>query len=201
MWVARAVSGPIGRRRLSRQGVEQGRDVRFYGVPIVSRKPGSSIHIGDRVVLCSDARFTDLGVRQPVVIRTLTPTARIRIGADSGFSGAVICAAMSVEIGAECLVGANVMIVDTNFHNVSPERRRHADTDWEKNSSPVTIHDNVFIGANSMVLKGVTIGANTVVGAGSMVTKSLPANVIAAGVPARVVGRLDGHGGSPDGSA
>jgi acetyltransferase-like isoleucine patch superfamily enzyme len=55
----------------------------------------------------------------------------------------------------------------------------------------VYIDDNVWLGLNSLILKGVTIGKNTVVGANSVVTKSLPANVIAAGNPARVLHVLD----------
>jgi maltose O-acetyltransferase len=55
----------------------------------------------------------------------------------------------------------------------------------------VLIGDNVWLSVNVTVLKGVTIGANTIVGAGSVVTRSLPAGVVAAGVPARVLRRID----------
>lgn len=52
---------------------------------------------------------------------------------------------------------------------------------------PITVGNNVWIGAGTIVLGGVTIGDNTIVGAGSVVTKSLPANVIAVGVPCRAL--------------
>ena len=52
---------------------------------------------------------------------------------------------------------------------------------------PITVGNNVWIGAGTIVLGGVTIGDNTVIGAGSVVTKSIPSNVIAVGVPCRVV--------------
>jgi acetyltransferase-like isoleucine patch superfamily enzyme len=131
-----------------------------------------------------------LGVRQRTLLRTLTASARIKVGNCAGLSGAVVCAANSVEIGDNCLLGANVTIVDTDFHNLEPRNRRFADPDWARISSPVRIGENVFVGANAMILKGVEIGANTVVGAASVVTRSLPANVIAAGNPARVIGNL-----------
>jgi len=70
------------------------------------------------------------------------------------------------------------------------------DTDWHWNdprtgpNAPVEIGDNVWLGINVTVTKGVTIGENTLVAAGSIVTKSLPANVVAAGIPAKVIREL-----------
>jgi len=54
----------------------------------------------------------------------------------------------------------------------------------------VRIEDNVFIGANSIILPGVSIGENAIIGAGSLVNKNVPANSIAAGNPAKVIGDL-----------
>ena len=56
---------------------------------------------------------------------------------------------------------------------------------------PIIIEDNVWLGINSSVLKGVTIGKNSVIGAGSVVTKNIPANVIAAGNPCRVIKKIE----------
>ena len=75
-----------------------------------------------------------------------------------------------------------------------------SDADWHDvqhrifapgKTGSVVLEDNVWLGEGVRVLKGVTIGENTVVGAGSVVTHSLPANVIAAGNPARVIKALD----------
>ena len=60
-------------------------------------------------------------------------------------------------------------------------------------SAPITIEDDVWIGAHSIILEGVTIGARSVIGAGSVVTKSIPADCIAAGNPCRVI-RMLSHG-------
>jgi len=100
-------------------------------------------------------------------------------------SGGAICSAQSVTIGEGTLLGANVVIADTDFHPIVPEGRRYSHADVAV--APVTIQENVFIGMNSLILKGVVIGANSVIGAGSVVTKSIPANVIAAGNPCRVL--------------
>ena len=57
----------------------------------------------------------------------------------------------------------------------------------------ITIGDNVFIGSNSTILYDVTIGNNVIIGAGSVVTKDIPDGVVAAGVPARVIGKFDDY--------
>jgi acetyltransferase-like isoleucine patch superfamily enzyme len=86
-----------------------------------------------------------------------------------------------ISIGRECLFGVDVQVIDTDGHDLHPARRRTG----QPATAPVTIEDNVFLGNGVRVTKGVTIGADTVVGAGSVVVSSLPAGVIAAGVPAR----------------
>jgi maltose O-acetyltransferase len=91
-----------------------------------------------------------------------------------------------IRVGAGGLFGAHVEIFDSDFHDLHP-RRRHGGT---PRKAPVDIGENVFMGMSVKVLKGVTIGADSVIGAGSIVTSSIPAGVIAAGNPARVVREL-----------
>jgi len=179
-----------GRLALQAIGVEGAAGVRFYGMPEVSLAEGSSIVLGERVVLCSHSHFTALGVARPVVLRTLRPGAYIKIGADVGLSGGVICAATSVEIGNQCLLGADVQIIDTDFHPINPLNRRFENRPEFIDSASIVIEDNVFLGAGVRVLKGVTIGRNSVIGAGSLVTHNVPPDVIAAGVPARIIRSL-----------
>jgi acetyltransferase-like isoleucine patch superfamily enzyme len=176
--------------RLRLSGYETDPNVRYYGCPEVTLARNSNIEIGARVVLCSDTRFTALGVSRPVILRTLREHAKIEIGKDTGISGAVICAAVGVTIGSECLLGADVMIFDTDFHPVNPHQRRYSQDPSRIAAAPVVIGDNVFIGARSIVAKGARIGANTVIGSGSVVVGEIPANCIAAGTPARVVRML-----------
>ena len=85
----------------------------------------------------------------------------------------------------------NVTIVDSDFHvHWPPEKRRTVRTGADDRA--VKIGEYVWIGANSLVLKGVSIGDNSIVGAGSVVANDIPANVIAAGNPARVIKNLPG---------
>ena len=88
-----------------------------------------------------------------------------------------------IEIGKNTIIGVNVVIIDSDFHDLHPDRRITGKPRTEK----VIIEDNVFIGNNVKILKGVRIGKNSVIANGSIVTKSIPANVIAGGNPAKVI--------------
>ena len=177
---------------IKRQGVHLGMKVRFFGRPIISIAPGSRIAIGARSSLCSVSEFTALGVNHPVILRTLRSGAIIEIGADTGISGASICAATKVIIGSQCLFGANVVITDTDFHAVKAKNRRYNNQHDDIGVAAVYIGNNVFLGAGVVVLKGVNIGDNSVVGAGSVVAKNVPANSIAAGNPMKIIRRENG---------
>ena len=117
-------------------------------------------------------------------------------------NGALIMAEERIEIGSHCLVSWNVGIADSDFHPLAPAQRiidAHALAPFFKNrpprpeirTAPVIISDNVWIGMNAVILKGVTIGENSVVAAGAVVTKSVPPNVVVAGNPAVVTKQLD----------
>lgn len=172
-------------------GVEMSDKVQIQGKPIFSLAKGSRIQIGARCVLCSDSQVNALGINHPVVIRTMRPGAEIVIGDDTGMSGGSICASSSIRIGKGCLIGANVTLTDTDFHALNPVNRRYNRNPDEIATAPIVIQDNVFIGADVFVLKGVTIGKNSVIGAGSVVTRDVPENSIAAGNPAKTVRYLD----------
>lgn len=161
----------------------------FVGIPIVSIAPESKIEISDQALLISRSFATALGVSHPLILRTLAKGALIKIGRNTGLSGATICAVKNVTIGSESLLGSDVLLTDTDFHPVAANARRSAIIE-EAGSAPITIGCNVFIGARAIVLKGVSIGDNSVIGAGSVVSKSIPANVVAAGNPCRVIKHL-----------
>jgi acetyltransferase-like isoleucine patch superfamily enzyme len=177
----------VGRLVFTLKSVEYGKDITFYGRPIISGTKNGTVSVGDRTVLCSQSEATALGVRGPIIIRILAPGATISIGADSGLSGTVLCAAKSIEIGERCLIGADSMIFDTDFHNPEPDNRRYAKPDWKRISKPIFIGNDVFIGTRTIVLKGVKIGDGAVIAAGSVVASDIPPNVVAGGVPAKVI--------------
>lgn len=88
-----------------------------------------------------------------------------------------------IEIGENTLIGSSCEIVDSDFHDIDPVKRLGGIPQTAK----VVIGKNVFIGSNVKILKGVVVGDNTVIANGSIVVRSIPGNVIAGGVPAKVI--------------
>jgi len=174
-----------------KQGVVLGEKIVWLGKPILVLVPGSTISIGDRCLICSRSEQTVLGVNHPVILRTLCAGADLRIGAGVRMSGTTICAAERVVIGDRCVIGANVTIVDTDFHALDPIARSSQEDAQRAAHKPVVVGDDVFICAGSIVLKGVRIGKGAVIGTGSVVTKSIPDMTVAAGNPARVVRSIE----------
>ncbi len=181
----RLVALPVIRLTFAMNGIEWGRGWRVFGAPIIQRHAGSEMVLGDGLELRSWLTANPLAPAHPVVLATRTGHARLRVGAHCGFTGATLVAANHIEIGDRVLVGANATIVDTDFHPLEAERRR-ADIHAGE-SAPVFIEDDVFIGMNVLVLKGVRLGRGCVIGAGSVVTHDVPAGMLAAGNPAKVI--------------
>lgn len=165
-------------------GVNLGRNCRFFGLPLIRRLPNSRIDIGHNCQFRSAEWSNFAGLNHACALVTLTETAELRIGNDCGFSGAALAAATSVRIGDRVMVGANTSISDSDWHPIDAKQRIN---DEAPETKPIVIEDDVWLGANVTVLKGVTIGARSVIAANSVVTKSIPADVVAAGIPAKAV--------------
>ena len=133
---------------------------------------------------------------------SVSENGKCTVGDFTLLNGALIMAEERIEIGSHCLISWNVGIADSDFHPLEPAQRiidAHALAPFFKDrpprpklrTAPVIISDNVWIGMNAVILKGVTIGENSVVAAGAVVTKSVPPNVVVAGNPAVVTKQLD----------
>jgi len=167
------------------RGVEFLGKVDFVGRPIITMWKNSQLQIGDGVRMNSATRANPLGCYQPCVVRTLTPGARIVLERRVGISGAVICAAKSIEIGESTILGAGALVMDNDFHQ--PIGEWEWNDDRQTDAASVKIGRGVFIGARAIVLKGITIGDRAVVGAGAVVTRDVPAGGVVAGNPARLL--------------
>jgi acetyltransferase-like isoleucine patch superfamily enzyme len=171
-------------------GVRWGQGWRLYGLPIVQKYRPSTMTFGDNLQLRSTVRSNPLGPNHPVILTTRRAGAKLVIGANFGMTGGSICVDEAITIGDRVVVGANTTISDTDFHPLDAVRRQNEPLAGE--TKLVIIEDDVFIGMNCLILKGVTIGKGSVIGAGSVVTKDIEPGVIAAGNPAKVIRELQG---------
>lgn len=167
-------------------GVKIGENCKFWGRTYIRRTANSEISIG------SDCRFRSafwsnmVGVNRPCFLSTLRPEAKIVVGDRTGLSGTVVSAAKSISIGSNVLCGANVTITDTDWHNLNRAGEEELE-DSDSSCAPVVIKDNVWLGLNVLVLKGVTIGENSVVAPNSVVTRDIPDGVLFGGQPAKFI--------------
>jgi acetyltransferase-like isoleucine patch superfamily enzyme len=161
---------------------------RFYGIPIIQKHRRSWMSFGPGLQLRSSLRSNPLGPNHPVLLATWAEGSCLEVGANFAMTGGGLCAAKRIVIGDNVVVGANTSIIDADFHPLDPKRREMAPS--EGRAAAVLIEDNVFIGANCLILKGVKIGTASVVGAGSVVTQDVPPRAVVAGNPARFVREL-----------
>lgn len=99
--------------------------------------------------------------------------------------GVELSAAQSIQISDNCMIAAETVISDCDWHGTYNRLRPFRCT------QPVSLQENVWVGMRSIICKGVTIGENSIIGAGSVVTKNIPANVIAAGNPAKIIKEIN----------
>lgn len=114
--------------------------------------------------------------------------------------GSRIWSADSIRIGNRVLISHNVNIHDNNSHSLDKSKRHehfkaiveigHPSSELGLNAKPVIIEDDVWIGFNSIILKGITIGEGAIVAAGSVVTKDVESNTIVAGNPAVFIKKI-----------
>ena len=117
---------------------------------------------------------------------------KLIIGENVGISNTVIQCHKEIKIGNYVNIGDGVLIMDTNFHSTNWKLRADRKNDTKnKKSASIIIGDYVFIGARSIICKGVAIGEKSIIAAGSVVIKDIPSNVIAGGNPCRVIKTID----------
>lgn len=166
--------------------VDFGRCLNLFGVPVIFKKSGSILKIGDNCSIKSSFLSNLIGLSQRTIIVTRTPEAKIEIGNNVGISGATIYARKGIFIGDNTLIGANAKILDNDFHPIEVEARNRDDKDLIK-SKEIYIGKDCFIGCNSIILKGTTLGSGCVVGAGAVVSGKFTDNSVIVGNPAKEI--------------
>lgn len=171
-------------------GIKYGKNCIVHGSLGLKLASNSVIEIGDDFYLSSGNHINPLAKNIQGHI-CVNEGAKLIIGNRTGMSSPVIWVHKSIRIGNHVKFGANVIVMDSDAHSLNYLHRRDVSLDREyKKDEEIIIEDDVFIGMNTLIMKGVTIGARSVIGAGSVVTKSIPADCIAAGNPARVIKQL-----------
>jgi acetyltransferase-like isoleucine patch superfamily enzyme len=114
------------------------------------------------------------------------PGAKIQIGDGTCINNdfTAIAEFSSIKIGKRVLIGTSVEIYDSNFHGLSVDERLMSKQEWSK---PVVIEDDVFIGSNVSIMKGVRIGRGSIIASGSVVVQSVSDGVIVGGNPAKFI--------------
>ncbi len=143
---------------------------------------GENISIGDYATLiCSSDKKIDISTWQ-----TDKLNGSISLGNYILISpGTSIRSAESIDIGDSTMIASDVVITDSDWHDIYDR------TDYVATPKPVKIHKNVWIGERSIILKGTQIGENSIIGAGSVVHGDIPPNSVYAGNPAKEVKKLD----------
>jgi acetyltransferase-like isoleucine patch superfamily enzyme len=186
-WPLQLLNYIMNRITFKRAKVIYGQFPKIYGTLILNNN--GYCKIGDNAVFRSSPHSNYVGLTKKCSLY-IDSGARLIIGNNAGLSGTTIYCANAITIGNNVNLGGNVSIWDTDFHPLDFEDRR-AHIEERINTIPVMIGNDVFIGANAMVLKGVNIGDRSIIGAGSVVTKSIPADEIWAGNPARFIKKLE----------
>jgi acetyltransferase-like isoleucine patch superfamily enzyme len=165
-----------------------GKNAKIDGKVFVRTQSPGTIQIGNNFTLNSRPGSNLVGVTNFASFQSLG-TGKIQIGDNCGLTSTVLSSRASIKIGNNVKIGGNTRIYDHDYHSLNYSERRDSISDSEGcKTAAVEICDDVFIGANATILKGVRIGARSVIGTGSVVSlKNIPEDSIVAGNPARLI--------------
>lgn len=162
------------------KGCELGAGVFIHGIPSIIRKGNGRITLGPRVTINSSLWSNPLNTSGSTRLFS-GPGAVLDIKAGAGVSSSQLVAKKGIEIGEDSLIGAGSLLCDSDMHEVPLGSGR------ETKIAPIRIGKKVFIGARSIILKGVIIGDGAVVAAGSVVVSNVAAGTLVAGNPAKLI--------------
>lgn len=163
-----------------------GKNFLSYGFYDIRVHKNSRIIIENNVTFGSSSKKSALPIYSKLKLVSFYH-GKILIGKNVAVNGSTIsCRSTLISIGEGSIIAPNCVITDSNFHSLFPPINRNNNLAIETDK-PVYIKKNVWIGLNTIVLKGVTIGENSIIAAGSIVTKDVKPNSIYAGNPAKLI--------------
>ncbi len=171
-------------------GVNISSDFKSNGIPLLNISLGGEMTVGEKFEMNNGLYNNMIGRQQPCFF-IVAKNGNLIIKNNVGISATAIVCWNKIIIEDGVRIGGGTTIYDTDFHSlnfreriVKPEIKNNVKT------APVIIRKNVFIGANSTILKGVEIGERSIIGACSVVSKSIPADELWAGNPAKFIRNL-----------
>lgn len=172
----------------------KGNSVKFknfstIGVPYVMVARGAVMIVGKNFKMNNGIKGNPIGCYSRCTF-FVDRNKKIIIGDNVGISQSALIAIDDITIENDVKIGGGVKIYTSDFHSLDPNIRKTNDDINNRKKAPVIIHKNAFIGAFSIILKGVEVGENSIVGAGSVITKSIPVNEIWAGNPAKFIRKI-----------
>ncbi|MFZ1320751.1 MAG: acyltransferase [Ignavibacteria bacterium] len=181
------LTSPFMKIVLNLNGVKYGKGIKVFGLPRIENK--GSITLGNNMRLISaKCGYNSGNIAGGVFLRT-SKSGKIITGDEVYLNGTSIISEESITLGNRIMIGANTVIMDTNSHNVPYKNRLKR---WDKiRRKSVVIEDDVWIGANCFIMKGVRIGKGSIIGAGSVVNNEVKPFSIYAGNPAVFIKEIE----------
>lgn len=176
-----------GEKALDSLHISHGK-VTFYGKCIFRISNGSKITIGDDFT-CQAGSFASIDCTPESKIQ-VEKNGTLIIGNNVGVSSIVLHCWNSIIIEDNVKIGAGCLIMDTNFHSTDATIRATKEDQKHVRTAPVLIKHDAFIGARSIICKGVTVGENSIIATGSVVVKDVPNNEVWGGNPAKFIKKI-----------
>lgn len=170
---------------LKKHGLDRAKII-MAGLPQIIIRKGGILNICGVLRMVNTAKDATLGKPQKCKF-LVYPNAYLTFKGDVSMSNTVIVATKGIEIGNNVMIGGGCTIVDSDFHSMNYNNWNTANDELNMLRSEVKIGDNVFIGMDSLILKGVTIGNGVVIAARSVITHDIPDNEYWGGNPAKFI--------------
>ena len=162
--------------------------IKLYGKPILKMHPNSEVLLDDNVRLNSSSfKCTSGSIYAPCKLVTISASAKIFIGRDTGLNGtSIVARSKKIIIGQRVAIAPNVVIMDSPFHKIWPPIERNNYSGKELDTD-IFIEDDVWISTGCIILHGEGIGKGSVVAARSLINKKFPNNCLIGGIPAKII--------------
>ena len=178
---------PFNKLMFKSAGAAIGKNFNVYNRIYLKLYKGGNLIIGDNFTMFSGESINPISRNMKACI-FVNNNASLYIGKNVGMSSRCVWCNKHIRIGDNVRLGGNVTILDTDCHSLNYLDRRHKEKDKINTcNKSIIIDEDVLIGANAIILKGVHIGARSIIAAGSIVTKDIPDDCIAGGNPCKVI--------------